>query len=351
MAIKKQDSPVSEYMKIRRYILNIIHRNPGESVRIPTMVELSEQFNVSIPTVNKALKALTKDGYIIGRRGIGSFTNPNIREKISYSLEKEKPLIGIILFDGMTAHFEAYSSRILSKLMEEVTILPGLVYQISLSSRDPDLVLKQLEHEQVDGLLWYSPREKMIPVCKRLAAKNFPIVVMDEEIDNVNSVSFNHPKTVRRCSEMLLEKGHRNIVFYPYTPAQEDQVNALRMVYQNAGIKLDEKLFLKDKCTLQEKLTEIISSGKTIDAIYGPMLLENEVEDFLLSLNPEIFKTCTIVNPGFSLPSQNPFHRISYDYSFSDLAKKAVEVLQAQMNQEENVEIRQEKIDIPLKIE
>ena len=61
----------SEYMKIRRYVMNLILRAGKDPVQIPTINELSEKFSVSRPMVSKAMKELTSEGYIIGRRGIG----------------------------------------------------------------------------------------------------------------------------------------------------------------------------------------------------------------------------------------------------------------------------------------
>lgn len=66
----------SEYMKIRRYVMNLILRAGKDPVQIPTINELSEKFGVSRPTVSKVMKELTSEGYIIGRRGIGSSPIP-----------------------------------------------------------------------------------------------------------------------------------------------------------------------------------------------------------------------------------------------------------------------------------
>ena len=70
------DVGISEYMRIRRYVMNLILRADGKAAQIPTIQELSEKFGVSRPTVSKAMKELTSEGYIIGKRGIGTFTNP-----------------------------------------------------------------------------------------------------------------------------------------------------------------------------------------------------------------------------------------------------------------------------------
>ena len=74
--MKKENSSVAVYMKIRRYMLNFVEQAGERSIQAPTILELSHRFGVSRPTVSKAMKMLTDDGYIIGRPGLGAFTNP-----------------------------------------------------------------------------------------------------------------------------------------------------------------------------------------------------------------------------------------------------------------------------------
>lgn len=332
MEMEKLNSPVSEYMKIRRYVLTLIYRNAGKSVQLPTIVELSKLFNVSAPTVNKALKALSDDGHIIGRRGIGSFTNPNSLHKGLFSpLVKPMPLVGLVLGDGMPVHISAYWARILAKLLEEATMLPALVHQISLSSKNPDTVLRELENEQLDGLIWHAPPPNLASVCEQLVEKRFPLVIADTEITGVSSVSFDHADAAYRCGKILLEEGRRSIVFFPDTPPWDAQADGLRRAYREAGIQLDERLFLKETSTLHEKLHEIMAAGVKIDTIFGHMMFQNEIEDFLARLDPELHGRCAVVNAGLSLPSKNPFHRISYEYPFGELAKELVSSLRAQL--------------------
>ena len=52
----------SEYMKIRRYVMNLILHAGKDPVQIPTINELSEKFGVSRATVSKAMKELTSEG-------------------------------------------------------------------------------------------------------------------------------------------------------------------------------------------------------------------------------------------------------------------------------------------------
>ena len=70
------------------------------------LTELAAMFDVSRPTVIKALKELTNDGYIIARPHLGSFTNP------AKSLEPQgmaiMPVVGVLHTDGMLTHYTPY---------------------------------------------------------------------------------------------------------------------------------------------------------------------------------------------------------------------------------------------------
>ena len=90
-------SSTAEYMKIRRYVMTLILRAGKQSVRIPTVTELARKFGVSRPTVSKAMKVLTDDGFIIARPSLGSFTNP-ARSALQGS--DMLPIIGILENDG-----------------------------------------------------------------------------------------------------------------------------------------------------------------------------------------------------------------------------------------------------------
>ena len=100
----QQESRVSEYIQIRRYVLTLIQKAGGKAVPLPSIQELAEQFQVSRPTVSRAMKALTDEGYVIGKRGIGSFTNP----AKTFICFNNMPTVGLILRDGKCIHFDKF---------------------------------------------------------------------------------------------------------------------------------------------------------------------------------------------------------------------------------------------------
>lgn len=60
----------AKYLKIRDYLKDIAVR-PKSAVRMPTIRELMNQFNVSLATVTRALSILENEGLIVRRQGSG----------------------------------------------------------------------------------------------------------------------------------------------------------------------------------------------------------------------------------------------------------------------------------------
>jgi len=118
------DIGTSEYMRIRRYVMNLILRADGEAAQIPTIQELSAKFGVSRPTVSKAMKELTSEGYIIGKRGIGTFTNPAKRAMVA--IGKKIPVVGIMISDGLNVHLDKYIGCALAEILKQVVFVPAI---------------------------------------------------------------------------------------------------------------------------------------------------------------------------------------------------------------------------------
>jgi DNA-binding GntR family transcriptional regulator len=57
--------------------------------RIPTIVELMEQYNIGKTTAQKVINALCNDGIIVKKVGVGCFVQPSVKERLFEHHEKE----------------------------------------------------------------------------------------------------------------------------------------------------------------------------------------------------------------------------------------------------------------------
>ena len=151
--MKKEKPPVAEYMKIRRYMLNFVEQAGEKSIQAPTILELSRKFGVSRPTVSKAMKMLTDDGYIIGRPGLGAFTNP---AKINRCKVQEYKNVALIIGDGMQVHFAPFHLELLGRTALCAAERNFEMTFIQLSSHQVDQIVQEISMTHFDVLLFYT---------------------------------------------------------------------------------------------------------------------------------------------------------------------------------------------------
>lgn len=79
---------VPVYYQIKQFIKNwIINREFSPGDRIPTEYELADRFNVSRLTVHQAISQLSQEGFMITKRGEGTFVTKDTKLINSFSLE------------------------------------------------------------------------------------------------------------------------------------------------------------------------------------------------------------------------------------------------------------------------
>lgn len=337
------DVGISEYMRIRRYVMNLILRADGKAAQIPTIQELSEKFGVSRPTVSKAMKELTSEGYIIGKRGIGTFTNPARRAIVA--IGKKLPLVGIMISDGLNVHLDKYIGCALAEILKQVVFVPAIAHLVTVGTSDPEQAVKEILDEQLDALVVFGSNR----FTPQLRATGLPVIVSDYRPRIPGSVYFDYEGWGYRCGKQLLKENRRNIVFLHDQTPWNVSFPGIRRAYQEAGVPLNENLFLKDFQNSLNELKNIINYGIKVDAVCDTLLVNNEVTELLMKLDPGLAETCAIIHNAASEPQNNGFHEICYDIPFAAFAAEVADLLKLQLkNNDAGQDIR--KVDLPMVI-
>lgn len=337
------DVGISEYMRIRRYVMNLILRADGKAAQIPTIQELSEKFGVSRPTVSKAMKELTSEGYIIGKRGIGTFTNPARRAIVA--IGKKLPLVGIMISDGLNVHLDKYIGCALAEILKQVVFVPAIAHLVTVGTSDPEQAVKEILDEQLDALVVFGSNR----FTPQLRATGLPVIVSDYRPRIPGSVYFDYEGWGYRCGKQLLKENRRNIVFLHDQTPWNVSFPGIRRAYQEAGVPLNENLFLKDFQNSLNELKNIINYGIKVDAVCDTLLVNNEVTELLMELDPGLAATCAIIHNAASEPQNNGFHEICYDIPFAAFAAEVADLLKLQLkNNDAGQDIR--KVDLPMVI-
>ena len=321
----QQDFRVSEYIQIRRYVLTLIQKAGGKAVPLPSIQELAQQFQVSRPTVSRAMKALTDEGYVIGKRGIGSFTNP----AKTFICFNNMPTVGMILRDGKCIHFDKFFASLWGHLMMEITRIPALVHLITLYSGDPEEILQQIRNEQLDALVWHSMPAEYESVLNRLIDSGLPVICSERPSAGkvTASVQFDLSELGYECGKKLIAEGRRNLVFLPAEKAWSIPLQGICKAYEEAGIPLNKNLFLKNMQTALEDLRKLLSFGVPVDAVFNSLYQQNEVADILREFHIDLQNQCRLIESDLCISGDKPFYGYVYHFEFQKHARNIAALL------------------------
>lgn len=204
---------IFEYVKARNFLTNMLkHMSVGE--RMPSERELAEKFQVSRDTIRKALEELFRRGFTEKRPRSGYYSTGKV-------LSNNKPIIGVLVFDGIIACNDGDSRMLYAALYEE-----SLKYDFAIepiTTADTNSLENDLKISNLDALIWYSIGKAEIPVFKAYSKMHPSVTVGIEncfkgyhwsnDLARMKNVfMLDIEKTNRKLVRMLLDAGCRRIL-------------------------------------------------------------------------------------------------------------------------------------------
>ncbi len=194
------------YEQIRELIRQKIHAGhwpPG--FRLPTLGELSIQLDVAYATVERAVRELTQEGLLEGRKRGGTRVIQPRRKTVDAI-----GILGFTEFGRLHAHSRYFSTVLM--LLQEKIIDRGRMVVYDYVPRDKPLstAFKGLTH--VDGIVVFDPdglRTEEIRACLRMGVPSLCVGERSElDVPAVATVSLD---SAQRAIEHLISVGHEQI--------------------------------------------------------------------------------------------------------------------------------------------
>lgn len=208
------------YEKILQYLKQKINNKellPGD--RLPTEMELAQEFGVSRITSKRALEELRTQGLIYRVRGRGSFVTESghgepVPEKAGTGLDYGRVIAFVIPFScnngGMMETIKG-ASRVVSE--------KGYILDIKYSNNNLEeerALLQSLYEKGVGGIIFYPISDrKNLEVMTSFYMDGYPLVSIDRYYESVpvSSVVSDNQSGEYEAAKYLLRLGHRNIAF------------------------------------------------------------------------------------------------------------------------------------------
>jgi DNA-binding LacI/PurR family transcriptional regulator/DNA-binding transcriptional regulator YhcF (GntR family) len=259
------------YVAVRDAVHDAIERGdigPGE--RLPSTKKLSEQLDVSLVTVHRALNELVTSGVLRRGRGRGTFVHEDFAKPHHIASDVRFGLV----FHPESTLADPYHGRLLQAVRDAAT------------ERGIDLVLLRYDEDwrkECAGFLYVNPFPDQLERgpsawagrsshARGLRAGPAPVVgigVTPTGGSDIVAVDTDNVSMMRRAVELMVSHGHRRIVYLGSRSASSNNIDRERGFVEGceaAGIEVDESRLVRSSLW---RLSEA-ESGYLADLLTGP---------------------------------------------------------------------------------
>ena len=276
------------YYQIKQYLYRLVYANIQKGdFKIPSENLIAQQFNVSRITSKRAINDLVEEGFLIRKKGSGTYINADIDENLLADLAhsgdtaavqstvKFKKTIALIVPDIKSKYMLNLIDGVQSLAMKNEwnVILAVTMYDQALEEL---LIVKLLS--SADGLIIFPVKKKIYnQEILKLSLRQFPMAVIDNILQGVetSTITSNNRKAAYNATKHFLKMGkkHIGIISQPFESAisllerykgYEDALSERNIpIYKN--YILDN--FEHYGQTSYQKIADAINEYKDIDAL------------------------------------------------------------------------------------
>ncbi len=204
--------------------------------RLPSEMDLAQQFGVSRITSKKALEKLANEGLIERSRGKGSFVSSSTRVKLAlaaadqaeaglnptavrvFQVPNQKPtreqVVGVLIPD----YDDTFGTRLVKEIQAQLQVsgYAMLLYRTCDSVENEKKAISSLLHLDVRGLIVVPAHGEFYnDDLLRLVLNHFPLVLVDRYLKNIPacSVYTDNFQAGKELAEHLISLGHKQFAF------------------------------------------------------------------------------------------------------------------------------------------
>lgn len=306
---------------LRHYIVSLRYRHPGEAFPIPSSRELAEMFGIARSTVTLELKAMTEDGIIIGKRGIGTFTNPML-EYIFPQGQKALPLIGLLCGDGRIFYHDSYSWNLISQIGQELTLRQCNVNYItgSFKRSSAEEIVTNFKRLGLNAVIWSLPPPQIGEIAKRLKASGIALLTGEKQVPGFSGTGYDIAQYSRRLAEHLLKEKRHSLAILSSHDSTKELECAISDVYREAGEKLElQRYFRFPQKPNMEDFIRNLHEGKIPDAVYAHSFCSVQVYQ-ALAANGISLEQCRLIVTRHYWPGEG-FRGLVISYTWEQYAR------------------------------
>ncbi len=315
-------------LKIRFEIVNRLYQTPGRSVKIPSARELAARFHLSPSTVTLELQKLVREGYLIGKRGSGTYTNPDKVHFIPGAISRK--VVGILVADGKLLVYDAIDWAVqgwCGMALSPDVARPRFVTLLTASEKN---MQEELISQNLSGLVWIHPHWDYYGVIRKLQKNGLPTVAVKCNEPDIPSIDYSFFESGSKIAKIAAQE-KRRLIFY--APTNKDIWTLQRVAgiedyiahHPEADMKL-EVFSSVQNCT--EEVEKKFAAGEIPDVFYCNGEYVFAMLELAKKYRIDIIDRCRLFAEEQHIIKSGKFHGYALRYPFQKIGEKAAEMME-----------------------
>ncbi len=260
--------------------------------KIPTEFEITNKYDVSRVTAQKALNKLAKHGYIVRKRRSGSFVSDIIASSTpKANTKRELKNIALISYNADVFGGSVFFSELIkTSYKNDINIS---IYFTNGSIQTETEVLKNLINIKPDAILSTPLATAInIPYYEKLRINGTTVLFMDRFLPWYDApyVSFANQKSMKQMTGWLIEKGFKNLAFCycsEYISSEAERLKGFLSALNSNNIYLHPKNLIKigDFADIVSKEVIEAEREKVIISSLKTFIEQNNLPDVIVCVN------------------------------------------------------------------
>ena len=205
MGRKVKDAGSAERV-IRHHVVKLCLENPDKEVKLPSTRDFAEKFGFTMRTITTELAKLVREGWIIGKHGIGYFTVP----KKEYHRFKSQKTVGILYGDTQLLQYDFNQWSFMAQAGMSMASRRMGIYQPNFYSRNSEGFYDELCKFNLDGILAIDVPDFWKDALIRYAASGHPVVTMLKKIGGLPSITVDWTECGKQLGKLANEHKPEN---------------------------------------------------------------------------------------------------------------------------------------------
>ncbi len=256
----------TDFMKIRRWVINTIATGGNQPIRFPATRVLGKQFNVSQPTAQRVIKSLIEEGLLIPCRTGGTISRP-----CSIGNTEHLKIFGLVEYQGKQAFDTLYFELIRHAVAHELLRRSISCSTKTLYLETPSHLERQTREENLSGVVLLGSEPHTAEYARQLRTHGTPVASFMHRFDGISSFYNPTQDRTRNTLEALFRDGKTRVLIlgWPDRPDFSEPICAgIQEACDNTDTPRGRVVFLdRPFAETKEKIKEMLEFGMKFDAV------------------------------------------------------------------------------------